>query len=115
MNTRIAYMYRDSANYKAHREAIVEGILSFKDVKKYTDSGEFFIPSEVGLDDLQEELRGFPSEDDHVWHELIPSEIAGTMQPATETITAKQLISNFRKAHMRGWPVRPAMKRLGIK
>lgn len=113
MNTKFSYMYRDASNYKQHQDVVFEGELSATDRTKlydHCDENLYFIPSQVGLEDLQERMTGFPGGDDHVWHEL--DGIESTVEPATETQTASQFVKAFLKAK---WDVVKASKELGLK
>jgi len=51
-NSKIIYLYRDSANYKTYYEYIISGKLTKQDLQPYLLQQEFFIPSELGLKDL---------------------------------------------------------------
>ena len=68
------YLYRDAANYKAYGSALLVGSASDEDRAgiecKLTSDG-VFIPEFVGLEPLQAQLDGFPSGDDHIWHEYV--------------------------------------------
>ena len=108
MNTLIHYLYRDANNYKAHHEIIVRGAVTFADVTPFLDSGEFFIPSQVGLPDLQSKL-GQPTDDDHVWHHLTLEDFTPTSEPPTVKLTARDLRTRFRRAHATGWDISAAM------
>ena len=60
MNTEILYSYRDASNYKTHRYEILEGKINNEQIYAIIsclEDGELFIPSQVGLDDLQGELQ----------------------------------------------------------
>ena len=113
MNTCIHYLYRDASNYKAHHEIIVRGVITFAEIAPCLDSGEFFIPSQVGLPDLQSQL-GKPTDDDHVWHHLTPEDFTPTPEPPTVKLTACGLRSRFRRAHATGWDISAAMDRNGL-
>ena len=76
-NTLIIYEYRDASNYKVSSEELVfKGKLSTAEIQSLlTDYGadqmEGFIPSQVGLPDLQGELMKYDQQDydeDHCWH-----------------------------------------------
>src|SRR5687767_2833523 len=82
MNTRISYLYRDGSNYKAGHSVVVEGRLTFQDIKACLDQSTYFIPYEIGWPELQEQLPEFPGEDDHIWHELNPEDFEETDSPA---------------------------------
>ena len=74
-NTKISYMYRDASNYKAGIEIVAEGKITPKEVQTLKDNlndGEFFVPSMVGLPDLQERMSTPIGEDDHPYHEIDP-------------------------------------------
>lgn len=109
MNTSITYQYRDAANYKEFDTVIIRGLLSLKDIEEYLYDKEFFIPSEIGLKDLQPENL---NQDDHIWHEIL--EISHTHERPTVNITAEEIISNFRKASLEEWNILEASKRLGL-
>lgn len=115
-NTEIEYMYRDASNYKAFRTIIVAGEIDEEDIKACLDnvsSGVEFIPSQVGLEDLQSELVSYPSADDHVWHEFESAK--PTDAPPTDglKLTAKQLLKNFR-ARKDNWDVTAAVRKHGF-
>ncbi len=109
MNTLITYQYRDAANYKEFDTVIIHGQLSLSDIEEYLYEKEFFIPSEIGLKDLQPENL---NQDDHIWHEIL--EVSHTNEEATVNITAEKVISNFRRASLDEWNILEASKRLGL-
>ena len=94
MNTLIEYMYRDASNYKKFETVIVKGKLKYLDLEPYLHEGEFFIPSTIGLKDLQD----LPyTEDDHIWHTI--SEIYYTSLPPTNKMTSIEFIKKFKNAY----------------
>ena len=98
MYTKIEYLYRDAGNWKQYNEFIVSGALALSDLKPYLHDGEFFIPGELGLDNL------FPvpfDEDDHPWHEILV--ITETSEPPTVSFDSKELISRSQKAAKNKW------------
>ncbi len=109
MNTLITYQYRDAANYKEFDTVIIRGQLSLNDIEEYLFDKEFFIPSEIGLKDLQPENL---NQDDHIWHEIL--EISHTKKQPTVDITAEKVISNFRKASLEEWNILEASRRIGL-
>ena len=109
MNTLITYQYRDAANYKEFDTVIISGLLSLKNIEEYLYEKEFFIPSEIGLKDLQPENL---NQDDHIWHEI--REISHTHEKPTVNVTAQDIISNFKKASLEGWNILEASKRIGL-
>ncbi len=122
MNTKIEYMYRDASNYKAHREEVLEGSLSATQVAAIMKATDFdgFIPSQVGLDNLQGELMGYDSDadsddydpfgegDDHVWHEI--NGITKTTEPQTLSMPAKVFYKQFMAAAKNGWDIAKAIE-----
>jgi len=109
MNTSITYQYRDAANYKEFVTVIIRGLLSLNDIEEYLYDREFFIPSEIGLNDLQPVNL---NQDDHIWHEIL--ETSHTHDKPTVNITAKKIISGFRKSSLEGWNILEASKRIGL-
>lgn len=100
MNTSITYQYRDAANYKEFDTVIICGLLSLNDIEEYLYDKEFFIPTEIGLKDLQPEIL---NQDDHIWHEIL--KINHTHEKPTVNITAERIIFNFRKASLEEWNI----------
>lgn len=123
MNTKIEYMYRDASNYKAFRNEVLEGVLTPKQITeiKQAAAPDGFIPSQVGLDNLQGELMSYDSGcgsddydpfgadgDDHVWHEL--DAIERTKEPVTLSMPAKVFYKQFMAAKKAGWNIAGAME-----
>jgi hypothetical protein len=82
-NTAGKYMYRDANNHKAYSDRLIfEGrlnkIQTFQVLEKYGEGcNDGFIPSQIGLTDLQGSLQSLDSkdwDDDHCWHELVDIE-----------------------------------------
>jgi hypothetical protein len=110
MNTLITYQYKDAANYKEFNTVVISGLLSLKDIDEYLYDKEFFIPSEIGLKDLQPKNL---CSDYHIWHEIL--DVSHTNEEATVVnITAEKVISNFRRASLEEWNILEASKRLGL-
>ena len=100
-NTTIGYWYADGDNYKQAETIIVAGTLAFADLEPFLDEGEFFIPSQVGLADLQE--RFTQPGDDHPWHRLAADSLQPTAATPTVRWTAGELVEWFRQAHAQRW------------
>jgi len=109
MNTSIEYLYRDANNYKQYEEAILEGELTDEQKALILKHEDEFIPSQVGLSDLQPRFLSFPSSDDHVWHEM--GRINGTHHEPNMPMTAAEFAEKFRGI---SWDIEGAMKRLGL-
>ena len=121
MNTQVDYMYRDASNYKRGRTEVLAGELSAVEIAEILarrEDSEFFIPAQVGLEELQHELwdeydSGYPTTDDHVWHELQGEDIQLTeAAPTMKHLTAAEWLAQWRA--VKEWDVAGAMERLGI-
>lgn len=113
MNTLFSYLYRDASNYKQYEDIILEGTLNQEEINQIhakLDNKEFFIPAQVGLENLQTRMMHFPSEDDHIWHEL--TSIVLTEDAPNTPITAEELLSNFN--NVKKWDVSKYSQELGI-
>jgi len=95
-------MYRDAANYKTGAEVVVQGYFRWRDILKYLDEGEYFIPQDVGLDPVNSWAGDFDEELDHPWHELV--DVGTTQDKPTISMTGAELLAAFKTAHESGWP-----------
>lgn len=107
MNTQIEYMYRDGENYKQFREVILVGEVTIAELKPHYYEGSFFMPSEVGLNDLQEPPY---LACDHVWHEL--EEAEPTDESPTVDILAKELLARFKATGKVKWETEAVSSRM---
>ena len=130
LNTRFTYIYRDADNYKSHRSLIFEGILTkaeLTDLYASTDKGSF-LPGQVGLEALQEDLQGYDKTSnhnsdgeydpygeegsDHPWHELQEDGFAiRTKEDSTESRSVHELLIAF-KAAAGAWDEHEELKRI---
>lgn len=84
MRTVFEYLYRDASNYKASCVLLLEGPVSqsqVEEIRRCLEGGEYFIPGQVNMPSLQENLFRYsdgPTDDDHVWHEFV------SVRPPTE-------------------------------
>jgi len=98
MNTRFEYMYRDGENYKQYNEVVLEGAFTLDQLRPYLYEGQFFLPSEVGLDDLQE----YPYRHcDHIWHEMVSADL--TDDAPTVEVRAEEFVARFERAGGTKW------------
>ena len=109
MNTQFNYLYRDAWNYKKFHSIILSGVIKSEQIKPFLREHTFFIPSEVGLPDLQEDV--FKSYD-HIWHEIEAIEL--TAEQPTANINASTLLANFKKTHSLDWNERKVFVRKGL-
>jgi len=109
MNTKFSYLYRDACNYKRYDEQIIFGSIGFEDIQPYLRDKTFFIPSEIGLTDLQDNVFSIY---DHIWHEI--DSLQMTNDEATVDIHAAELIEKFKKAHHNDWNEYSVFKRKGL-
>ena len=99
MNTQIRYLYRDASNYKVKNECVVTGTFTQEQIAQIMgccDSGEFFIPAQVGLPERR--FDDIAPEDDHCWFELSADGFTPTAKPATVEVSARRLVENFAAA-----------------
>jgi len=88
---------------------VLRGSISMETIEPFLYEKQFFIPSEVGLIDLQcPVFKGY----DHVWHEIID------ISPAGENIStntdANQLLSRFKKASKKNWNLKVVFAKKGL-
>ena len=118
MNTSFYYQYRDASNYKQDITVILAGSLTqsqIEEIMKTREDGEYFIPSQVGLNDLQcHMIDGGDTEDDHVWHEMEGNAFTNTDKEPTTTMTSEQLYQNFKVIKASEWDIMKAMKDNGL-
>jgi hypothetical protein len=119
--TSIPYAYVDGSNYKVHAELFLSPALTpgqLEDIAECLDDGEFFIPHDLacGVNELQTETQGFPSEDDHVWRILYvdQAEVVKEVPKDAVCIKAQDLIDRL-KACSGQWNETAAMERLGLR
>lgn len=98
MNTRFTYMYRDVGNYKYYRTVVLSDPLEVNDLRACLHEHDYFVPSIVGLIDLQPDPL---TVDDHIWHEVF--EICSTNEPPTIDTSSAGLVLKFRKAKNLDW------------
>lgn len=108
-NSKIYYLYRDASNYKTFNEVVINGKLKLDEIKPYFYDHEFFIPSEVGFEDINPE--SFTS-DDHIWHEL--SEIEPTEKSPTFKISPEELVEKFKHLSSIDWNETEVYKKKGL-
>lgn len=107
MNTRFEYRYRDGENYKKFGEVVIKGEFTLEQLQPHLYEGDFFVPSEIGLEDLQE----YPYQDyDHAWHELDSAE--PTEDEPTVELTAEEIVSRFSAAGAVEWKTETVFKRM---
>lgn len=108
-NTRILIGYRDASNYKAGRDVVLAGRLTPEQLAAMTASlqdGEFLIPSQVGLPDIQSDAGTSWSEDDHVFHTFEGIKFTGD-EPTLGT-TVADMVAAWPKGEG-GWDVMKAL------
>lgn len=111
-NTRISLSYADASNYKAHQDVVVAGRLSPEHLARMESTlqdGEFMIPGQVGLPDLQASMSTGWGEDDHVFHTISGIEL--TDDAPTVDLTVDAMMGAW-PADARGWDVVGALDRV---
>lgn len=99
-NTRIDYMYRDANNYKQSDHVVMAGALTIEEATAIVDGldeEDGFVPSAVGLDDLQERMvTDWEDDADHPFHEIDGISLTGS-EPTTD-MTAAEFVVRFAEA-----------------
>ena len=104
MNTKMNYLYRDGANYKAHNEIIVKGEITEEQISRIIASltmGDSFIPEQINLP-IERPSDELTSED-HCYCELTEDCFELTGDEETESLTCEELVQLFEKAAKDGW------------
>lgn len=98
-NTKFTYFYRDSGNYKQYQDVIFPGILDdYNTFRQSLHEGEYFIPSVVGLNNLQSRFgNGWDASSDHPYHEI--ASIEKTSDSPTESLSIQSFLDKFQKAN----------------
>lgn len=98
-NTRVAYLYRDGANYKKRGIEVVSGAITAEQcerIKACLIDGEYFYPSKVGLPEHRFDTI---YEGDPDWYELcVEDDLTLTDEMPTVGLTVDQLVENFEAA-----------------
>lgn len=112
MNTYIEYLYRDGENNKVQTRIVLPGELTLEEIKPFLDMGMYFIPYQVGLEDLQGNFQhgaALNADYDHPWHEMETVELTEVL-PTVE-MTAEELLARFASVE---WNAQAAMVKLGL-
>ncbi|WP_321394196.1 hypothetical protein [Emcibacter sp.] len=109
MNTKFSYLYRDAANYKNFHDVIMTGIVELDQLEPFLHEGQFFIPSEVGLPDLQDTPLTY---DDHIWHEI--SAVTPTEEKPTVNTQADIFLNHFASVSKNNWNEDSVYKKKGM-
>jgi len=113
MNTKFEYLYRDASNYKQFASVVFAGEITDEERDLLLDNledGENFIPSDVGLEDLQPRMVSYPSTDDHVWHEI--EIITLVDDEPTQPLNIHEFVEKFKDVE---WDVVKAAEKHGIR
>lgn len=97
-NTAFSYMYRDGDNYKQHRTVVFAGTPSPDKVDAAAsnlDEGFYLIPSQVGLEDLQDMFDDGPTDADHPWHEPGDATLEDSLDATTAEPTDPRTVDEF--------------------
>lgn len=103
MNTKFSYIYRDAENYKASNTIVLEGELTEAQINEMLallDCNGCFVPSDVGLPHLHEELQRWDTQDydiDHPFHELHRDYICSTKEEPNVPMSARKLYEKFKE------------------
>lgn len=99
-NTCLSYMYRDADNYKQYTQVVMAGALTLEQASAIMDGlddDDGFVPSGVGLPDLQEQMvTGWDEQSDHPYHEI--DGISLTTSEPTIVMTTAEFVALFAAA-----------------
>ena len=109
MNTIFGYLYRDAGNYKFYNKLVLKGVLTSDQIVPYLKESTYFIPSEVGMLDIQPDQFSL---DDHIWHEV--DDIRVTTEEPSCDLSAHTVIEKFKIAKMNNWNEDEVLKRKGF-
>jgi len=112
LNTKIYYMYRDASNYKQNESVVFSEKIKREHIDiimKKMEEEEYFIPSQIGLADLQPRMTSYPSSDDHVWHEI--TDIQLTEEAPTDSRDIQQFVDELLQTE---WDVLAATEKHGF-
>ncbi|MBC8738503.1 hypothetical protein F6X40_17150 [Paraburkholderia sp. UCT31] len=121
--TTVHYLYRDAANWKEFTDIHLCGAITPEQkerIKSKLSSGEYFIPADVGLPELQRKTRQALDEElDHVYHELDVRHgfrvVDALEEGEVAEMTVEELVARFDAIPgAESWDVSAAMERLGI-
>lgn len=105
--TKVPVLYRDACNYKRDETYVLSGM--FTDghgarLRAALEAGACFIPTQVGLDHLGETFdTGFPTRDDHVWHEIDVDDIETVSGGGDVLMTVGEFVALIEGAAAQGW------------
>jgi hypothetical protein len=95
MNTRISYRYADKRNCKQFTTIVIQGTITWEQIAPYLVMEEFFIPGQIGLEDLQHRFV-LPGAD-HPWHQIVSDDIKPTAASPTIALSGEDVA--WRLAH----------------
>ncbi|SRR5579884_2494765 len=94
MNTLFHYTCSVGNGNKQDKTVILAGELTLEQIKPYLDEGMYFVPGQVGLEDLQ--TGGLASgSHEYVWHKIEEGDLTLTEQEPTIALTAAELLHTF--------------------
>lgn len=111
------YFYRDASNYKAFGSVLLAGNATNADraeIEAKLTSDGVFVAEFVGLEPLQARLEGFPSGDDHIWHEYggLRAAMADEVGELACWGTVEALVEQF--SALPDWTSKEMLSRIGL-
>jgi hypothetical protein len=91
----MSYRYADKRNCKQFTTIVVDGTITWEQIAPYLARQEFFIPGQIGLEDLQHRFA-LPGAD-HPWHQIASDDIKPTAAKPTIALSGEDLA--WRLAH----------------
>jgi hypothetical protein len=93
MNTRVSYRYADKTDCRQFTSVVLSGTITWAQIAPYLTTRSFFIPGQLGLEDLQHRFA-LPGAD-HPWHQMAPDDIKPTEDTPTIVLTGGELADRF--------------------
>jgi hypothetical protein len=93
VNIRLSYHYIDRTNCRQYTSIILEGSLTWTQIEPYLVRQSYFIPSQIGLEDLRQRfaLPGL----DQPWHEISATDLRPTEHAPTVSFSTEELVRRF--------------------
>jgi hypothetical protein len=102
VNTRIGYRYADKRDCRQYTAIVVAGTITWEQIAPFLVQQRFFIPGQLGLEDLQYRFA-LPGAD-QPWHQLEPHDLKPTAAEPTIPLTAEALAERFAQVRWNDGP-----------
>jgi hypothetical protein len=93
MNTRLFYSFTDKDDWTRYASVVIKGEMRWKELKKLLDQKMWFLPPQVGLPDISNNM---PGELEHTWHNIGHDGIELTDENPDIDLDTRTLVQRFR-------------------